>query len=42
MVICRKEGVEVSHLLFANDALVFSEYAQDQMVHLCCLKQFWD
>lgn len=28
------EGEEVSHLLFANDILVFCEASQDQMVHL--------
>ena len=29
------EGAQVSHLLFANDTLVFYEASQDQMTYLC-------
>ena len=28
------EGVEVSHLLFADDALIFCETSKDQLLHL--------
>ena len=29
------EGVEISHLLFANDTVVFCEPDEDQLTHLC-------
>ena len=33
----RGEGVEISHLLFTNDALVFSEPSQDLLTYLSWL-----
>ena len=31
------DGLEVSHLLFANETLVFCETSQDQLTHLSWL-----
>ena len=33
----RREGAEVSYLLFANDALIFYKASQEQRIHLCWL-----
>ena len=36
------EGVEVSHLLFADDTLVFYEVSQDQLSFLCWLLMWFE
>ena len=36
------EGVEASHLLFADDTLVFCKDSQDQMFHLSWLLMWFD
>ena len=36
------EGVEISHLLFADDTLVFHGVTQDQLTYLCWLLMWFE
>ena len=36
------EGVQVSHLLFADDTLVFYKASQDQITYLCWLLMWFE
>ena len=36
------EGVKVSHLLFADDTLIFCEMSQDQLTYLCWLLMLFE
>ena len=36
------KGVKVSHLLFADDTLIFCEGSLDQLIHLCWVLMWFE